>query len=69
VTSLAVAFEELPFLDANGNLHLERSSAVVNGNDVSMTDVYFNVDVADVTAAGLAATTMAQLIGQSAAIA
>ncbi|GGY14153.1 hypothetical protein GJV26_00860 [Massilia dura] len=66
VTSLAVAFEELPFLDANGNLHLERSSAVVNGNEVSMTDVYFNVDVADVTAAGLEATTMAQLIGQAA---
>lgn len=66
VTSLTVAFEELPFLDANGNLHLERSSATVNGQDVSMTDVYFNVDVADVTAAGLEATTMAQLIGQAA---
>ncbi|HEX8606536.1 MAG TPA: SdrD B-like domain-containing protein, partial [Pseudoduganella sp.] len=68
VTSLTVAFEELPFLDANGNLHLERSSATINGNDVSITDVYFNVDVADVTAAGLEAMNMAQLIGQASAI-
>lgn len=64
VTSLAVAFEELPFLDANGNLHLERSTAVLNGQEVSMTDVYFNVSAADAAAAGIAAENMAELIGQ-----
>ena len=68
VTSLAVAFEELPFIDANGNLHLERSSAVVNGREVSMTDVYFSVDAADAAAAGIDAANMAQLIGQTPAV-
>ncbi|WP_338760990.1 SdrD B-like domain-containing protein [Massilia sp. METH4] len=68
VTSLAVAFEELPFLDANGNLHLERSSATVNGHDVSMTDVYFNVAAGDAAAAGIDAANMAQLIGQTATV-
>ncbi|QBE66791.1 SdrD B-like domain-containing protein [Pseudoduganella lutea] len=68
VTSLAVSFEELPFLDANGNLHLERSSATVNGQEVSMTDVYFNVDAADVAAAGIDGLNMAELIGQAATI-
>ncbi|QGZ42640.1 DUF1416 domain-containing protein [Pseudoduganella flava] len=66
VTSLAVAFEELPFLDANGNLHLERSSATVAGHTVAMTDVYFNVAAADVAAAGMEVTSMATLIGQAA---
>jgi hypothetical protein len=66
VTSLAVAFDELPFLDANGNLHLERSSAIVDGRAVAMTDVYFNVAAADVEAAGIDVTSMATLIGQSA---
>ncbi|WBS05556.1 carboxypeptidase regulatory-like domain-containing protein [Pseudoduganella sp. SL102] len=69
VTSLAVAFEELPFLDANGNLHLERSSAVVNGQEVSMTDVYFNVAAADAAAAGIDAANMAELVGQPIAFA
>lgn len=64
VTALNVAFEELPFLDANGNLHLERSSAVIDGRAVDMTDVYFNVSAADAAAAGIAAPTMAELVGQ-----
>lgn len=64
VTALSVAFEELPFLDANGNLHLERSSAIVDGRAVDMTDVYFNVASADAAAAGIAAPSMAQLVGQ-----
>lgn len=64
VTALSVAFEELPFLDANGNLHLERSSAVVNGQAADMTDVYFNVAAADAAAAGIAVPNMAQLVGQ-----
>ncbi len=65
LTSLKVAFDELPFLDANGNLHLERSSAVIDGKTVDMTDVYFNVAAADAAAAGVAAPNMAELIGQS----
>ncbi|WUR15161.1 SdrD B-like domain-containing protein [[Empedobacter] haloabium] len=64
VTALGATFEELPFLDANGNLHLERSSAVVNGHAADMTDVYFNVAAADAAAAGIAAPNMAQLVGQ-----
>ncbi|TWI69502.1 SdrD B-like protein [Pseudoduganella lurida] len=69
VTSLTVAYEELPFLDANGNLHLERSSAVVGGQTVDMTDVYFNVAAADAAAAGIDAQSMATLIGQASAAA
>ncbi|MBB3219507.1 SdrD B-like domain-containing protein [Pseudoduganella umbonata] len=65
VTSLTVSYEELPFVDASGNLHLERSSAVVNGQQVSMTDVYFNVDAADLAAAGIDGLNMAELIGQT----
>ncbi len=64
VTSLDAGFEELAFLDANNNLHLERSTAIVNGQAVSMTDVYFNVALADALAAGIEVTTMATLVGQ-----
>jgi len=65
VSALAVAYQELPYLDANGNLHLERSSAVIDGRQVDMTDVYFNVAAADVAAAGIDAVHMATLVGQS----
>lgn len=64
VTALHTGFEELAFLDANNNLHLERSTAIVNGQAVSMTDVYFNVALADALAAGIEVTTMATLVGQ-----
>lgn len=77
VVSLKVGYTELPFLDANNNLHLERSSVTLgNGKTADMTDVYFNVDAADAAAAGVTAPTiadlmqgggqLAQLVGQAA---
>jgi hypothetical protein len=69
VASLAVAFTELPFLDANGNLHLERSSATLSdGSEVDMTDVYFSVSAADAAAAGVELPSLADLLGSDAAI-
>ncbi|OEZ59057.1 SdrD B-like domain-containing protein [Duganella sp. HH105] len=64
VVSLKVAYTELPFVDANNNLHLERSSVVLsNGKSADMTDVYFDVAREDAAAAGVAAPTIADLIG------
>jgi protocatechuate 3,4-dioxygenase beta subunit len=64
VTSLNVNFNEMPFLDAQGNLLLERGSAeLASGNAVEMTDVYFNVSAADAGAAGVEIANMASLIG------
>ena len=76
VVSLNVGYTELPFLDENQNLHLERSSVTLsNGKVADMTDVYFNVAAADAAAAGVTLPTMAdlmadgtppvQLVGQS----
>ncbi|WP_338845578.1 SdrD B-like domain-containing protein [Massilia sp. W12] len=63
VASLMVQFKELPFLDANNNLHLERSSATLsNGQSVDMTDVYFNVDAQDAAKAGVSLPNMAELL-------
>ncbi|RFP13729.1 SdrD B-like domain-containing protein [Duganella sp. BJB475] len=64
VASLKVAYTELPFVDANNNLHLERSSVVMsNGKSADMTDVYFDVAREDAAAAGVVAPTIADLIG------
>ncbi|RCW71466.1 SdrD B-like domain-containing protein [Pseudorhodoferax soli] len=64
VAALTVDYVEQPFLDAQGNLHLERSSAsLADGSVVDMTDVYFNVDAADALAAGVALPTMGELLG------
>ena len=69
VASLTVAYTELPFVDAQGNLHLERSTATLaNGSAVSMTDVYFNVSAEDAAAAGVALPTMAELLGNDSAL-
>ncbi len=69
VASLAVGFTELPFVDANGNLHLERSSATLaNGSVVDMIDVYFNVSAADAAAAGVELPSIADLLGSDGAI-
>ncbi|MRW93681.1 hypothetical protein GJ699_27170 [Duganella sp. FT80W] len=66
ITSLNVSYTELPFVDANNNLHLERSSVTLaNGGSADMTDVYFNVDAADAAAAGITTPTIAELVGQS----
>ena len=63
VASLTVAYEELPFMDAQGNLHLERSSATLaDGTSVDMTDVYFNVSQADADVAGVDLSSMADLL-------
>ena len=64
VAALTVDYVEQPFLDAQGNLHLERSSAsLADGSVVDMTDVYFNVDAADALAAGVELPTMGELLG------
>jgi len=66
ITQLNVNFTELPFVDAQGNLHFERSSAVLdNGNAVDMTDVYFNVSLADAAEAGVQLSSMVELLGES----
>jgi len=60
VVSLTVAHTDLPFVDAQGNLHLERSSATLaNGTVADMTDVYFAIDAKDAPNAA----TFADLIG------
>ena len=64
VVSLKVAYVELPFVDAQGNLHLERSSAVLAGGTVAdMTDVYFAIDARDALDAG--APTLAELLASA----
>ena len=69
VASLTVGYTELPFIDAQGNLHLERSSATLDsGASVDMTDVYFNVSADDAKAAGVALPTMADLLGDDRAL-
>jgi len=61
VVSLNVGYTVLPFVDAEGNLHLERSSALLsNGQVADMTDVYFSIDARDAAAAG--APTLADLL-------
>ncbi|WP_367154843.1 SdrD B-like domain-containing protein [Methylomonas sp. HYX-M1] len=65
VSSLTVGHTDLPFIDAQGNLHFERSSATLaDGQSVDMTDVYFNVSTDDVVAAGGQAISFADLIAQ-----
>ncbi|MCK6394374.1 SdrD B-like domain-containing protein [Zoogloea sp.] len=64
VASLKVAFTELPAIDEQGNLHLERSSATLaDGRSIDMTDVYFNVSVADAEAAGIKLPSLSALLG------
>ncbi len=64
VASLKVEHVDLPALDAQGNLHLERSSAVMaDGNSIDMADVYFNVATADAQAAGVELPSLSALLG------
>ncbi|MBT9499105.1 MAG: carboxypeptidase regulatory-like domain-containing protein, partial [Zoogloea sp.] len=64
VASLKVDFVELPAVDAQGNLHLERSSAVMaDGSSIDMADVYFNVSVADAADAGVVLPSLSALLG------
>ena len=63
VAALDVRFSELPFLDRQGNLHLERSSATMaDGRSVDMTDVYFAVAADDAAAAGVDLPELAKLL-------
>ncbi|MDM0111536.1 SdrD B-like domain-containing protein [Variovorax sp. J22R133] len=64
VDSLKVAHTDVPEVDAQGNLHLERSSATLaGGQEVAMTDVYFAVSGEDAKAAGVSGPSMAELLG------
>lgn len=64
VLSLRTDFVELPAIDAQGNLHLERSSAqLVGGASIDMADVYFNVSRADAEAAGIELPSLSALLG------
>ena len=64
VVSLNVGFTELPFLDAQGNLHLERSVATMSdGSSADMTDVYFNISAEDAASTGVEVGSLAQLLG------
>ncbi|MEY3122044.1 MAG: hypothetical protein RI993_869, partial [Pseudomonadota bacterium] len=66
IASLSTSFSELPFVDAQGNLHLERSEAILqNGQSVDMTDVYFNVSLEDATDAGVQTSSMLDLLGDT----
>jgi len=69
VASLVTSFTELPQVDAQGNLHLERSSATMSdGLSVAMTDVYFNVSAEDAAAAGVTLPTMSDLLGNDSSL-
>ncbi|WP_174246123.1 SdrD B-like domain-containing protein, partial [Pseudaquabacterium pictum] len=69
VASLTVAYTELPQLDAQGNLHLERSTATLaDGQSIAMTDVYFNVSAEDAAAAGVTLPTMSDLLGNDSSL-
>jgi len=64
IISLKLAFTELPFLDKQGNLHLERSSATMaDGRTNDMTDVYFSVSADDAAKAGVQLPNIADLLG------
>jgi serine-aspartate repeat-containing protein C/D/E len=63
VVSLSLDFTELPFRDAQDNLHLERSSATLSdGAVVDMTDVYLNVSTFDAAAAGVSLPSLGELM-------
>jgi len=64
IISLKLGYTELPFLDKQGNLHLERSSATLaDGHTTDMTDVYFSVSAEDAAAAGVVLPNLADLLG------
>ncbi|HOL65694.1 MAG TPA: hypothetical protein PLB97_10235, partial [Accumulibacter sp.] len=67
IVDLNVSYHALPALDAQLNLHLERSAATLaNGTTVDMTDVYFNVDAAQAAAAGATSASMGELMNPGA---
>jgi uncharacterized repeat protein (TIGR01451 family) len=63
VTSLSLAYQALPLLDGNGNLHLERGSATLaDGSTTDMTDVYFGISNADAAQAGVSLPSLSDLV-------
>ncbi|MDP2833728.1 MAG: SdrD B-like domain-containing protein [Pseudomonadota bacterium] len=69
VASLSLAYQALPLMDGNGNLHLERGSATMaDGSTVDMTDVYFGISAADVTDAGIELPSLADLMSDSSSL-
>ena len=69
IASLSVSYVEMPVIDAQGNLHLETSSATtVAGVEVDMTDVYFNVAMEDAEAADVSVTSLADLVESAAVV-
>ena len=67
VSELVVGHTDLPFMDAQGNLHFERSSAtLVTGQSVDMTDVYFNISQEDANVAGIEVNSMADFLANTA---
>ena len=69
VASLSVRYTELPQLDEQGNLHLERSTATLaDGQSVAMTDVYFNVSAEDAAEAGVTLPGMNELLGNDSSL-
>jgi serine-aspartate repeat-containing protein C/D/E len=68
VSEMNAGYTDMPFLDRQGNLHLERSSATMtDGRSVDMTDVYFAVSSEDAAAAGVALPDIASLLEEIAA--
>ncbi|WP_287464225.1 SdrD B-like domain-containing protein, partial [Accumulibacter sp.] len=66
LVGLSIGYSELPFLDAQGNMHLERGSATLaDGRSVDMTDVYFNISASDAAVAGVQVPSLAELMGSS----
>ncbi|MDO9226346.1 MAG: SdrD B-like domain-containing protein [Pseudomonadota bacterium] len=66
VASLSLAYQALPLMDGNGNLHLERGSATMaDGSEVDMTDVYFGIAAADAADAGIELPNLADLLSDS----
>ncbi len=63
VASLSLAYQAVPLMDGNGNLHLERGSATLaDGTEVDMTDIYFGISAADVADAGIELPSLADLL-------
>ena len=66
VASLSLAYQAVPLMDGNGNLHLERGSATLaDGSEVDMTDIYFGISAADVADAGVELPSLGDLLSDS----
>ena len=63
IASLSTGHVDHPFVDDQGNLHLESGVATLDdGTAVDMTDVYFNVSQGDAARAGVELPSIAELM-------